>query len=255
MGMVNCCNFGNPEVPESYWYFSQAVQGMGEFCKEMRIPIVGGNVSFYNEDEATQTAIKATPMIMMVGIIEGQENIITLPFKESGNDILLIGKTRAELGGSEFHNVLFNIEGGIPPKVDEEEIKARWKLLFDLYRKGFVKSNHDVSKGGIMIAIAEMCFKNNLGANLDLTECYDGLEDYEFLFSETIGRFIIETKPEDYDNIVNKAKQFGVQITKLGSVNSEPIISVMGLKKNNFTLDVKKLKHKHKLTIPNFMEI
>ncbi|MFO8018870.1 MAG: phosphoribosylformylglycinamidine synthase subunit PurL [Promethearchaeia archaeon] len=255
MAMVNCCNFGNPEIPESYWYFSQAVQGMGEFCKKMRIPIIGGNVSFYNEDEATQTAIKPTPMIMMVGLIEGQENIITLPFKTAGHDILMIGETRAELGGSEFHNILFDMDGGNPPKVSEEEIKRRWKLLFDLYRKGYVYANHDISKGGIMITISEMCFHNNLGAALDFTDLYEGMENYDFLFSETAGRFIIETKPEDYLEIKEKAKEYGVQVTKLGTILSDPRVDVKGLKNNNFVLDVNKLRDKHNTTIPDYMEI
>ncbi|MFX0011613.1 MAG: phosphoribosylformylglycinamidine synthase subunit PurL, partial [Candidatus Hermodarchaeota archaeon] len=169
MAMVNCCNFGNPEIPESFWYFSKAVDGMNDFCRSLRIPIVGGNVSFYNEDEVKQTAIKATPTIMIVGLINGQENIITLPFKEAGNDILIIGETYAELGGSEYHSVIFNIEGGNPPKVNEEQIKKRWDYLYELYKQNYIKANHDVDKGGFIITIAEMCFKNKLGAIINLS--------------------------------------------------------------------------------------
>jgi len=118
--MVNCCNFGNPEIPESYWYFAESVRGMADFCRALRIPVIGGNVSFYNEDEVTKRAIKPTPEIMIVGIIEGKENIITLPFKNVGNDILIIGDTKPELGGSEYHSVIYNIEGGKPPKVQNK---------------------------------------------------------------------------------------------------------------------------------------
>ncbi|MFW9969627.1 MAG: phosphoribosylformylglycinamidine synthase subunit PurL, partial [Candidatus Odinarchaeota archaeon] len=126
MAMVNCCNFGNPEIPESFWYFSKAVEGMNDFCRKLRIPIVGGNVSFYNEDEVKKTAIKATPTIMIVGLIEGEEKIITLPFKNVGDEIFLIGETKAELGGSEYHSVIYNLEGGMPPKVDEVIVKENW---------------------------------------------------------------------------------------------------------------------------------
>ncbi|MHA2129569.1 MAG: phosphoribosylformylglycinamidine synthase subunit PurL, partial [Promethearchaeota archaeon] len=88
--MVNCCNFGNPEIPESFWYFSKAVEGMNDFCRTQKIPIVGGNVSFYNEDDVKKIAIKATPVMMIVGLIEGENNIITMPFKQAGSSVFLI---------------------------------------------------------------------------------------------------------------------------------------------------------------------
>ena len=256
MAMVNCCNFGNPEKPVSFWYFSQAVMGMADFCKELRIPVVGGNVSFYNEDEVTNTAIKGTPIIMIVGLIEGKENIITLPFKKSGNDILIIGDTKAELGGSEYHSVIFNLEGGIPPKVDEKKIKARWNFLYELYKNSLVKTNHDINKGGLVITIAEMCFKNNLGAELDFTEYYDkDLRENEFLFSESVGRFIIETDPQQYDKIMSIAKEFNVMIKKIGVLIPNPEIIIKGLRIETIKLDVEKMKKLYDSTIPNLMEI
>ncbi|MFX0104956.1 MAG: phosphoribosylformylglycinamidine synthase subunit PurL [Candidatus Hodarchaeota archaeon] len=256
IAMVNCCNFGNPEIPESFWYFSKAVQGMNDFCRKMRIPIVGGNVSFYNEDEVKKIAIKATPMIMIVGLIEGEENIITLPFKDVGDDIFLIGETKVELGGSEYHSVIYNLEGGTPPKVDEVKIKAIWDFLFELYNNKFVKANHDVNKGGFIISLAEMCFKNYLGADLDLTNCiHENVRDDEFLFSESIGRFIIETDPKDYDKVLEIANKYGVTIKKIGVLISNPEIKIRGIKNKDFRLDIRKLKEKFETTIPNLMEI
>ncbi len=256
MAMVNYCNFGNPEIPESFWYFSKAVEGMNDFCRTMRIPIVGGNVSFYNEDDVKKIAIKATPMIMIVGLIEGKENIITLPFKKAGDNFFLIGETKAELGGSEYHSVIYDLEGGIPPKVDEEKIKATWDFMFELYRNGMVKANHDVNKGGFIITIAEMCFKNNLGAELDLNNCFDEkMRDDEFLFSESYGRFIIETDPNDHDTILNLAKKYDVNVKKIGVLISNPEIIVKGLRNNDIKLDVQKLKENFDSTIPNLMEI
>ncbi|MFX0084010.1 MAG: phosphoribosylformylglycinamidine synthase subunit PurL [Candidatus Hodarchaeota archaeon] len=256
MAMVNCCNFGNPEIPESFWYFSKAVDGMNDFCRMLKIPIVGGNVSFYNEDEVKKTAIKATPTIMIVGIIEGEEKIITLPFKEVGNDIFLIGETKAELGGSEYHSVIHDIEGGTPPFINEEKIKAIWDFLFVLYNRNLVKANHDVNKGGVVITIAEMCFKNKLGANLDFTNCYDNkLRDDEFLFSESVGRFVIETNPKDRDTIVDIATQFKVPLKKIGMLISKPEIIISGIKSKQFKLDSLKMKRLYDSTIPNFMEI
>jgi phosphoribosylformylglycinamidine synthase len=256
MAMVNCCNFGNPEIPESFWYFSKAVDGMNDFCRKLRIPIVGGNVSFYNEDEVAKTAIKATPEIMIVGIIKGKENIITLPFKDSGDDIFLIGETKTELGGSEYHSVIYDIEGGIPPAVNEDKIKAIWDFLFELYSRHLVKANHDVNKGGLIITIAEMCFKNKLGASLDFSDCYDKqLRDDEFLFSESVGRFIIETNPHDRDLIVDLAAQFKVDLKRIGILSERPEITIGGLKSNQLKFDVEKMKILYDSTIPNLMDI
>jgi len=256
MAMVNCCNFGNPEIPESYWYFSRAVEGMNDFCRTLKIPIVGGNVSFYNEDEVKKTAIKATPMIMIVGLIEGENNIVTLPFKSPENDILLIGNTKSELGGSEYHSVIYNMEGGAPPKVDESQIRAVWNFLSELYKLKFIKANHDVNKGGFVITIIEMCFKNKLGAKLDLKQINESnLRDDELLFSESVGRFIIEIEPKNYDTIAEIANKYGVSARKIGKVDKNPFIEIRGLKSDKLELDIYKLKELYDSTIPKLMEI
>jgi phosphoribosylformylglycinamidine synthase II len=254
--MVNCCNFGNPEIPESFWYFAESVRGMADSCRELRIPVIGGNVSFYNEDEVNKTAIKATPEVMVVGIIEGDENIITLPFKKSGNDIYIIGNTEAELGGSEYHSVIYEMEGGIPPSVNVAKIKSRWDFLFKLYEEHLVKANHDVNKGGFIITIAEMCFKKGFGAKIDLEEynVYD-LRDDELLFSESVGRFIIEVDPSNKGKVLGYAKKFGVSLTKIGEITDDSSIKITGLKSKNIELDIKKLNNKYQSTIPHLMEL
>jgi len=256
MAMVNCCNFGNPEKPESFWFFSRAVEGMADFCKELRIPIVGGNVSFYNEDEVTNTSIKATPVIMIVGVIEGKENIVTLPFKKAGNAILMVGETKAELGGSEYHSVIYDLEGGMPPKIDEQKVKATWDFLLESYENNLIHANHDVNKGGFILTIAEMCFKNGLGADLNLKECtIDELRDDELLFSESVGRFIIETSPNDLDMILKIANKHDIRVKKIGDITNNAQIILNGLKGNSVKLNLNKLKNLYDSTIPNLMEI
>ncbi|MFX1401877.1 MAG: phosphoribosylformylglycinamidine synthase subunit PurL [Promethearchaeota archaeon] len=254
--MVNCCNFGNPEKPVSFWYFAEAVRGMADCCKNLRIPVVGGNVSFYNEDEVNNTVIKPAPVIMIVGIIEGYENVITLPFKTVGNDVLIIGDTKAELGGSEYHSVIYNLEGGKPPKIDESEITKRWKFIQELYKHRLINANHDINKGGLIVSIAEMCFKNGLGVELTLNE-YDqhNLRDDELLFSETAGRFVIETSPKDYKEILKLAKKFRVFMKKVGTITKDPTLKIGGLKGGNLQVDVLKMKQLYDSTIPNLMEI
>ena len=256
MAMVNCCNFGNPEKSESYWYFSKSVQGMGDFCRDLRIPVVGGNVSFYNEDEVTKTAIKPTPQIMIVGLIEGEENIITMPFKKMDNDIILVGETKSELGGSEFHSIIHNIEGGNPPKVDENRVKNTWKFIREAYERNLIKANHDVNKGGIIITIAEMCFENNFGANLDLKQLTnEDLRENDNLYSESVGRFIIEINPDDFDQVKELAEKNDVPIYMLGKISKDPVIEIKGLESADINLDVRKMKKLYDSTIPNLMEI
>ncbi|MFO7794520.1 MAG: phosphoribosylformylglycinamidine synthase subunit PurL [Promethearchaeati archaeon] len=256
MAMVNCCNFGNPEKPESYWYFFKSVQGMADFCRNLRIPVVGGNVSFYNEDEVTKTAIKPTPQIMIVGLIEGEENIITMPFKKSGNEILLIGEIKAELGGSEYHSIIHNIQGGNPPKVDENRVKKIWGLIGELYKRKIIEANHDINKGGFIITIAEMCFDNQYGADLDLGELLNGeLSEEELLYSESVGRFVIETNPNNTESIKKLADKFNVPVYHIGNISSEPQIHINGLSSGEIILDVLKMKKLYDSTIPNLMEI
>ncbi len=254
--MVNDCNFGNPERSESFWFFSKAVQGMADFCTKLRIPVVGGKVSFYNENEVTKTVIKPAPVIMILGLLEGENNIVTMSFKTTGNDILLVGETKAELGGSEYHSVIYDIEGGIPPKVDEDKVKATWDFLYELYAKKLVKSNHDVNKGGFIITVAEMCFKNKLGAMLDLKGCFnEKLRDDELIFSESVGRFALETNPKDREKIFAIGQKFAVSLKKIGSIQSKQEIAVKGLKNKSFQLDLVKMKKLYDSTIPNLMEL
>jgi phosphoribosylformylglycinamidine synthase len=256
LAMVNCCNFGNPEIPESFWYFSKSIEGINDFCRSLRIPIVGGNVSFYNEDEVKKTAIKATPVIMIVGLIYGQENIITLPFKKVGNEVLIIGETYVELGGSEYYASIYHMEGGIPPKVNEKDIKKRWDYVFELYKNKYIQANHDVDKGGFIITIAEMCFKNRLGVTIN-TKDYNrtNLSDDELLFSESVGRFIIEISPKDHDKVIELAKRFGVYVQKLGTITDIPEIHISGIQEKNLMLDLNKMKNLYNSTIPNMMDI
>jgi phosphoribosylformylglycinamidine synthase len=256
MAMVNCCNFGNPEKPESYWYFSKSVEGMADFCKALRIPVVGGNVSFYNEDEVTKTAIKPTPQIMIVGLIEGVENIITMPFKKPGNAIVLIGETNAELGGSEYHSVIHKIEGGNPPKVDEKRVKNTWELFDLLYERKMVKANHDINKGGFIVTIAEMCFGTQYGATLHLDILTkENLNEHELLYSESVGRFIIEVDPNNLDKLQSLANNLEVPMYLLGHITTEPKIKIAGLSSGEIILDIKEMKEKYDSTIPNLMEI
>jgi phosphoribosylformylglycinamidine synthase len=192
----------------------------------------------------------------MVGLINGQENIITLPFKKVGNEVLIIGETYVELGGSEYYASIYHMEGGIPPKVNEKDIKKRWDYVFELYKNKYIQANHDVDKGGFIITIAEMCFKNRLGVTIN-TKDYNrtNLSDDELLFSESVGRFIIEISPKDHDKVIELAKRFGVYVQKLGTITDIPEIHISGIQEKNLMLDLNKMKNLYNSTIPNMMDI
>jgi phosphoribosylformylglycinamidine synthase len=119
-----------------------------------------------------------------------------------------------------------------------------------------VKANHDVNKGGLLITISEMCFKNKLGIDLDFSDCYDNQRrDDEFLFSESVGRFIIEANPEDHDVILDLAQEFKINVQKIGILISKPIINIIGLRSDQLTLNLDKMKELYDSTIPNLMDI
>jgi phosphoribosylformylglycinamidine synthase len=127
--------------------------------------------------------------------------------------------------------------------------------LNDLYKNNIVKANHDVNKGGFIITIAEMCFKNKLGADIDLTDYkINNLRDDELLFSETVGRFVIETNPNDYIKILDLAEKYRVKVKKIGILTSKPEINIKGLDQE-IKLDVIAMKELYDSTIPNLMEI
>lgn len=137
-----------------------------------------------------------------------------------------------------------------------KKIKATWDFLFEVYNRNLVKANHDVNKGGVVITVAEMCFKQNLGAKINFTNSYNiDLRDDEFLFSESVGRFVIETNPKDYDLIFNLAKQYKVGIKKIGTITSTPEITISMPESKLVTLDLIKMKNLYDSTIPNLMDV
>src|SRR6516165_3281414 len=164
LAVTDNLNFGNPYKPENFWQLRESVEGAAEACRSFKTPVIGGNVSLYNESPAG--AVDPTPTIGMVGLIEKEEHITTQWFKAEGDAILLVGKIGNELGGSRFLKVCHGKKLGPPPDVDlEHEIKVQ-SAVRDLIRAGFVTSAHDCSDGGLAVAIAESCFNpaGRLGA-------------------------------------------------------------------------------------------
>ncbi|MBE0524144.1 MAG: phosphoribosylformylglycinamidine synthase subunit PurL [Methanosarcinales archaeon] len=189
LALVDCLNFGNPERPEIYHQFKQACLGLGDAARTLEIPVVGGNVSFYNESDEFGTAIAPTPSIGMVGCIKDLDNIPGSTFQQTGETIILIGETLTEMGASEYYSLMDLNENGATPNV-VENIDNIVNNIISAVESGYIAAAHDVSNGGLAVTLCEMV--DYVGAEVDISGM--GLRDDESLFSESYGRMVISTK-------------------------------------------------------------
>jgi phosphoribosylformylglycinamidine synthase len=194
LAVVNCLNFGNPEKPEIYWQFKNAVLGLGDAARELCIPVVGGNVSLYNESDEFKTAIPPTPSIGMIGKMDLDTPLPSSFFAKSGDTIILIGETTAEMGGSEYYACLGAQTAGKVPPVPKNA-PAIIKAVIEAVKSGKLSSAHDLSLGGIGSGLARMC--RNVCAKVDLSEIIEMQAD-ELLFSETPARALLATAEPEY---------------------------------------------------------
>jgi phosphoribosylformylglycinamidine synthase len=200
IAVVDCLNFGNPEKPDIYWQFKYAILGLGDGCRELSIPVVGGNVSLYNESEEFRTAIPPTPSIGVIGYISDVNIAPPSVFVNEGDTIILVGTTKDEMGGSEYYSLAGKKKNGKVPQVPED-VSATIDAVIRTVESGKVTASHDVSLGGLAAALCEMCA--NMGANVDLTFAGQGIGPDEVLFSESHARAIICTsEPEAVEKLL-----------------------------------------------------
>ncbi|MGD6817927.1 phosphoribosylformylglycinamidine synthase subunit PurL [Metabacillus sp. 113a] len=213
LAITDCLNFGNPEKAEIFWQLEKAADGMSEACTVLGAPVIGGNVSLYNETNGT--AIYPTPVIGMVGLIEDTDCITTQDFKEAGDYIYLLGETKPEFGGSELQKLVNGEISGKAPALDLEVEKARMSLLLQAIREGLVQSAHDAAEGGLAVALAESAFSGKgLGADVELTG-----DAVTALFSETQSRYILTVRPENKERFEELTNAAGIgQVTDNGKL-------------------------------------
>jgi phosphoribosylformylglycinamidine synthase subunit PurL len=213
LAVTDNLNFGTPEKPESFWQLEKAVDGMAEACRVLETPVIGGNVSLYNEN--AKGAIHPTPVVGMVGLIRDLDHITTQEFKAEGDVVFLVGETKAELGGSEFQAVIHGVTEGRPPACDLETEKRVQRAVLDAIRSGLVASAHDLSDGGLAVALAEACFGRGLGADIDYAI---GLRPDIALFSESQSRILLSAAPDKADALAERLAAYGVPVQRLGTV-------------------------------------
>lgn len=219
LAITDCLNFGNPEKPEVFWQFEKAVDGMSEACLALNTPVIGGNVSFYNERSGD--AIYPTPTVGMVGLIADVDDITTQDFQAEGDAIILLGETYAELGGSEYQKWATGSISGRPPQLDLAKEAAVQKLVLDAIRQGLVKSAHDLSEGGLGVALAESCFGSGIGAAVSLQS---DLRSDVLLFSESQSRILLSVAQEQTDAVLALAKERDVPAQVIGTTGGERLV-------------------------------
>lgn len=223
--MVDCLNFGNPEKPEVFWQFSECVQGMSDIANRFKLPVTSGNVSFYNETEGV--TVNPSPVVSVAGIMD-LKDIRTMDFKNDGDKIILIGTTRLEMDGSEYHKTIHGLVQGKAPEVDVEEEYTSAQAILELIQKDSgknVTAVHDLSAGGLGVAIAEMAISGDKGAQVDLTQIIHetSLSEAEVLFSESHARYLITVKEESLDDVSSTLKEIGAKSEVIGTVGGNSV--------------------------------
>jgi phosphoribosylformylglycinamidine synthase len=213
----NCLNFGNPEKPDRLGAFRETVRGIGEMAMELGLPTPSGNVSFYNE--TSFAPVKPTPVLLGVGIVDDLSICVTTDFKKEGSSILLVGETKKELGGSEYYDLRDAFSSAVP-SVDVKALRRSMDGILSAIDEGLLLSCHDVSHGGLAVAVIEMCLGGNIGADLDLS----GMNDLRFdhkLFSESNTRWLVEVDSGDKNKVLSKFED--ITIKKIGEVSGDSI--------------------------------
>ncbi|UCZ53790.1 phosphoribosylformylglycinamidine synthase subunit PurL [Bacillus shivajii] len=220
LGVTDCLNYGSPDKPEIFWQLEKSTDGLSEACELLETPVIGGNVSLYNE--TAKGAVYPTPVIGMVGLIEHTDHITRQQFQQEGDLIYLLGETAEDFGGSEIQKLLEGDISGRPPKIDLSVEKERQSRVLHAIQSGTVQSAHDLSEGGFLVGLAECAFGTGLSASVTLnaddviTQC----------FAETPSRYILTVSKEER----NMFEKFVPEATCVGEVTKSDELFVYNAK-------------------------
>jgi len=228
VGITDCLNFGNPEKPEVFWQSKRAVEGMAEAARALEIPVTGGNVSFYNESAkpgSPAVAVYPTPVVGMVGLIEDLAYLTTPGFKHEGDTVAVLGLTYDEIGATAYLAEVHGIEGGPVPAVRLDAERALIQLSISLIRRGLLSSCHDLSEGGLAVALSEACILGRDGDGIGARVRLPGsLRADRFLFSESGARMLVSFPPAALTDVLAMADSRDVPVTVLGEVGGTRLV-------------------------------
>ena len=214
LAITDCLNFGNPENPEVMWQFGQACEGIKEACLELTTPVIGGNVSLYNETNGV--SVFPTPSIATVGVNDDQNNVLMSSFQGAGNTLYLVGESKSEFGGSLYMKEICGTVAGIIPEINYKGELALWELVIEGNKKHLLECAKDASSGGVAIALAKMVATSGLGCDVEMK-----VEDERDIFAESMARAIIEVKPENCEAF--EAFLNGLACEKIGTTGGDSI--------------------------------
>jgi phosphoribosylformylglycinamidine synthase len=235
LAITNCLNFGSPEDPGVMWQFSESVRALADGALEMGLPVTGGNVSFYNQTGAV--AILPTPVIGVLGVIDDVRRAIPLSYKKAGLELILLGETWEDFDGGEWAHLQKHL-GGLPPQVNLKHEMRLGKLMSDA--RDQIAAAHDLSDGGLAVAISEMALAAKIGANVNIPE-----DHFVHLFSETPGRIMIAIESEKVDEFIGRAINLEITTTRIGKTGGDQLIF-----ENLFSISIAEMRKLNSETIP-----
>lgn len=239
LAITDCLNFGNPENPEVMWQFGQSCLGIKEACSALTTPVIGGNVSLYNETNGV--SVFPTPSIATVGVNDDQNNVLMSSFQGEGNTLYLVGESNSEFGGSLYMKEVCGVVAGVLPEIDYEKELTLWDLVIEANKKGILECAKDASSGGVAVALAKMAAVSGLGCSARML-----VNDERDIFAESMSRAIIEVKQENSASFESMA---GVlQCQKLGTVGGDIV------KINNVSMSMKELQDNYFNTFKRVIE-
>jgi len=228
IAITNCLNFGNPEKERIMGQFVETIDGISQACEYLNFPVVSGNVSFYNE--TNNSSISPTPTIGGVGLIKNLDTVMSSNFKEADSSIYIIGKTLGHLYQSEFFKEVVNFYDGPPPPINLFNEKNNGLLILDLILKKLVNSVHDISSGGMLVALSEMCILGEIGAKIKIPQ--NKISKHEYLFGEDQSRYIIEVNQKNAKEVEKNLKNNNIYYDLVGKTQKNELSIDKDLKIN-----------------------
>jgi len=216
LAVTDCLNFGSPEDPAVMWQFTEAVRGLADGCAALGVPVTGGNVSFYNQ--TGEAAIHPTPVIGVLGVHDDVRRRLGTGFAAAGADIVLLGRTRAEFGGSAWAHVIHGHLGGRPPLPGLDAERRLAGLLAAAAADGLLAAAHDLSDGGLAVALAESCLRGGTGCRVRLPG-----DPFTWLFSESAGRAVVAVRPGREAAFAERLAAHGVPGETIGTVGGDSL--------------------------------
>lgn len=239
LAITDCLNYGNPENPEVMWQFAEGCLGIKEACAKLTTPVIGGNVSLYNETNGV--SVFPTPSIATVGVNDDQNNVLMSSFNKEGNVLYLVGESKSEFGGSLYMKEICSTVEGALPEINYDKELALWDLVIEGNKKNLLECAKDASSGGVAIALAKMSATSGLGCDVTMS-----VSDERDVFAESMSRAIIEVKPENCEAF--EAMLNGLACEKIGTVGGDAI------KCNDINMSLEQLKDNYFNTFKRVVE-